>query len=106
MDMTDLLSGSNMMLAGAIFVLISGIKMVAPGFFQTKAGQRLLPVLPPILGIGGAFAGFGPPGYNVQNKIMLGVIAGYVAAHSFKICKSSVLGFGLSGPPAATTPKK
>jgi hypothetical protein len=105
MDLTLMLSGPNLMLAGAIFVVVGGAKAMFSSFFSTTIGQRLLPILPPILGIGGSFAGICPPGYNWQNKLIIGVIAGYVSAHSFKIGKNTFCGFGLDPVPPSPGPQ-
>ena len=94
MMIEQLLTGKNMALAGGIFVLTSALKPMFKKFLATSIGQRVMPLAPIALGVAGAFAGM-CDGTAWQDKLLLGTLAGYVAGHSFKIGKTSLLGYGI-----------
>ena len=56
-ELTSLLSQNNVLLVIAIFALMTTMKAVLAGQLVTSVGQRLLPILPLVLGILGAFCG-------------------------------------------------
>lgn len=90
----ELLTGRNVSLAGGIFVCLSMAKKMAPAFFKARVGQRVLPVLPIILGEIGAFINLSDA-VKWQDKLLVGLIAGWAAGNVFKVGKTSLLGYGL-----------
>ena len=90
----QLLTGPNVAFAGSIMVIVSMLRSYFKEFWKTAAGQRLLPMLPLVLGQAGAFVGM-TDAHTWQDKVVIGLIAGYAAAHSFKVGKTSVMGYGL-----------
>lgn len=95
MMLEELLTGRNISLAGGVFVVMAiGKNYIAPKFWTGKIGQRLLPVIPLALGIGGAFLGFCDC-TTWQDKLAIGLIAGWASSHTFKLGKTSVLGWGI-----------
>jgi len=97
-DLSDLVTGQNLIFAAGVFVLVSILRTTFKGFFEGKLGQRLLPVLPVVFGLAGAFLGLGEGAKRWQDKIVLGLIVGFVSAHIFKLGKTSVLGYGVDDP--------
>lgn len=85
----------NLMLVGAIFAVLQVVKMVVPKWASTKLGQRLTPIIPEVLGVGGALMGLGS-GNTWQEKIAMGLMAGFAASKGFKVGKTTVLGKGIS----------
>jgi hypothetical protein len=98
MDLTLILTGPNLLLAGGLFVVTTTLKSVFPGFFATKAGQRVLPILPLLLGVLGAFLGFASGSGAWQSQVVMGLLCGFAAANFFKIGKTTVMGWGLGDP--------
>lgn len=103
--MEQLLTGKNMTFAGSILVVLSVLRRPLLEFWKSVYGQRLLPVAPLLLGVGGSFAGM-TDGVTWQDKVMLGLICGFTAGHMFKVGKTSLLGYGLDSeeeivPPTA-----
>lgn len=97
MMLDQLLTGRNLALAGGVFVLMSLVKnLVLPKFWLGNIGQRLLPVLPIVLGVSGAFAGLCDCN-GWQDKLLIGLIAGWASSHTFKLGKTSILGYGIDG---------
>ena len=104
MDTFDLLlTKANLSLAGGVFVLLQTLKMVFPTFFQGKLGQRLVPVIPLLFGVAGSMAGM-CSGTRWQEKVMIGLIAGFAAGHSFKVGKTTLLGKGIDVDDPAPAP--
>ena len=97
-DLSGLLTPQNALLAGSILPIVEALRRIVPGFFQTTVGQRLLPVLPLLVGVGAVFCGLGSAGPDMLNKIIVGVIAGAVAGHSYKTMKTSAMGSGVTAP--------
>jgi hypothetical protein len=95
MDLTSLITGKNLVLAGGVFALTTTIRMSFKEFFKTRGGERLLPVLPIVLGVIGALMGICENVTTWQDKLMVGVIAGFTAGHLFKMGKTSMMGIGL-----------
>jgi len=90
----QLLTGRNLMLAGAIFVIMTVMKTPFKEFWASRWGQRVLPIIPVVLGIGGGFAGLCDCN-TWQDKLLIGLLAGFASAHIFKMGKTSVMGYGL-----------
>lgn len=98
LDLTSLITGQNLVLLGGCFALTATLRASFKEFFADKSwGHRLLPILPLVFGMVGALAGVCEGVTTTGSKIMLGLIAGFLAGHGFKIGKTSVLGFGLGG---------
>lgn len=104
MDISTILTGTNLLLAIGVFVLITVIRAVFPAFFASRLGQRILPVLPLVFGAGGALIGMCSNAKTWQEKLLIGLIAGFASSHLFKIGKTTVIGWGLPDkePPADT----
>lgn len=102
-EVSELVSGRNATLAGAAFVAVALLKNLAPGFVGTRVGKRLLPVLPVLLCIVGAFLGFADPAMTAtwQDKMMVGLLSGATSAWLFKMGKTTVLGRGLDLSPSS-----
>lgn len=99
MDISSLLTGKNAAFAAGLIAVVSGLRVVFPYVFETKWGLRLLPLLPMALGVAGAFV-LGPnivDANTTQMKAMVGLLAGLVAAQTYKIGKTTVVGKGISG---------
>lgn len=94
MNPTDLLTGANAALVAIILVITGAVKSIFSDFFLSSLGQRLLPLLPIVLGVGLSFLGLGAA-TTVVDKIMVGLLSGLTAAMSFKLGKTSVLGQGI-----------
>ena len=106
MDLSLLLTGRNAMLPVGAYAATQTCKMLFPEVMKTKVGQRLLPVLPTLIGIVMALLGAGEGAEKIIDKVMLGLIAGFTASSLFKVGKTSLLGWGVSETettPAATS---
>jgi len=88
---------TNLLLTGAVFALLQVLKMVVPKWSTTQIGQRLLPVIPLLLGVGGAMAGLCSAS-TWQEKLAIGIMAGFAAGQGFKIGKTTALGKGIEVP--------
>lgn len=106
MNVEDLVTGKNLELAGSIFVLMSVIKQIVPTFWKTKIGQRILPVLPILIGVAGAFIGLCENCVTWQDKLLIGLLAGAAAAHTFKLARTSLVGYGLDTTPVKAGKKE
>ena len=95
MDLTSLVTGKNLVLAGGAFALTTTMRMSFKDFFKTRAGERLLPILPVLLGVIGALMGICENAATWQDKLIIGFIAGFTAGHLFKMGKASVMGIGI-----------
>lgn len=102
----ELVTGKNWQLAAGIFVLMSLVKQVGAPFWKGQIGQRLLPVLPLLFGIAGAFVGICENCSTWQDKLLIGILAGYVAGHTFKVLRTTVVGYGTGEVEAAPSGKK
>jgi hypothetical protein len=104
---SQLMTGANMLLAGAVFAATQVLKLVFPRAALTAIGARLMPVLPVILGVVGSVAGISS-GKTIGEKVAVGIIAGFTAGHGFKIGKTTVMGKGIDtdgdGVPDAPAP--
>lgn len=82
-------TGRNLLLAGGVGVVVAVVRSAAPDFFVSKMGQRLLPVLPVILGVLGASLGFGEPtsSRTWQDRITLGFMCSLTASWVYQTAK-------------------
>jgi hypothetical protein len=98
MDLSSLLTGKNAAFAAGLIAVVSGLRAVFPYVFESKVGARLLPLLPMVLGVAGAFLlGGHIDATTVQTKVGVGLLAGLVAAQSYKIGRTTVAGKNVSG---------
>lgn len=95
MMIDELITGKNISLAGGVFVVISASRKPLQPFWDTPFGQRLLPLSPLILGVAGALIGMADA-ESWQDRLVIGLIAGYASAHTFKVGKTTLLGYGLT----------
>jgi hypothetical protein len=103
-ELISLLTAHNMILAGAIFALMTVLKPICPNLFQSYWGARLMPLYPIILGVACALLGCSDA-KTWQDRAMVGVLAGFAASHFFKVGKTTLLGQGLDGSnPSDPTP--
>jgi len=100
-DLTSLLTGENAILVGGVLAVCSTLKASFKEFFKGKVGQRLLPIMPVLLGVIAALVGIGDVGAEAtwQNKLVLGIIAGFTAGQLFKAGKTSLFGWGIDDQP-------
>jgi len=94
----QLLTIQNGILALAVWAVLGTLKGL-PAIRDTRLFLRLLPILPPILGILASLLGLGS-GASVTEQIAIGLIFGFAAGQGFKIGKTSILGHGLPEKPA------
>lgn len=99
-DVAMLMSGENAAMVAAIVVLITALRRLwfLKEFFKSRAGERLLPILPIMLGLLATFLGFGNAedmGGTWQDKVVLGMVAGFTAGQLFKMGRTSIFGWGL-----------
>ena len=102
MQLNDLLTqyatGMNGSLVLVIFVLMTTLKSALPKAVSTAPWfQRILPVIPEILGLSGAMAGI-TDAVGWRNRLVVGIVAGFIASKFFKIGRTTILGKGLSEP--------
>ncbi len=111
MDLTAHVTGRNLILAGSVFAFTQMLKQAFPTFWASAWGQRLMPVVPVVLGVVAMFLGLGEGAARWTDKIVTGVMVGAVAATAFQVGKQTVLGWGAksdstSTPAAPSTPPK
>jgi len=94
MDVSALMTGKNAMLPVAVFVISQTLKSLFPAFFAGKVGQRLMPVIPLVVGVGLALLGLCDAAHW-QDRMLLGLLASFTASHLFKVGKTSFLGWGV-----------
>jgi len=100
MDLSLLLTGRNALFAVAVYAIVQTLKTVAPKFFAGKTGQRLLPLIPLVLGVLGGVLGVPDGVTRMQDKIVVGIVAAFASSHLFKLGRTTMLGWGLgSGEP-------
>ena len=97
-DISPLLSGQHATLVGVVFGATTVVKQVAADFFRTRLGQRLLPLVPLVLGVLGAFSGLADAATNLDRTV-IGLVSGLIASHSFKVGRTTVMGRGTEAPP-------
>jgi len=96
MDLVNqLLTPQVLAISAAIVALLWGVGQVKLGkgkLADNKWWRKFLPIIPLALGVAGAFAvgQFGDGAEKVQEPILTGLWAGFVAAHGRKIIKRLV----------------
>jgi hypothetical protein len=99
-DLSSYVTGENAALVAGVVAVCSTLKATFKGFFKGKVGQRLLPLMPVLLGTAGAMCGIGDAGADTwQAKLVLGVICGFTAGQLFKAGKTSIFGWGIEDQP-------
>lgn len=99
--MNRYVSPANLLLAAAIYVLVTALKQALPGLTTTRLGRRVLPILPVILGVLGALAGFVDSAIDrLPDRIAVGVLSGAFSAWGFKFVQKTVRGV-VAGDPEA-----
>lgn len=96
-DVQSLISGPNLGLAACAAVVTGLFRSIVPAWWTTSVGQRLLPTLPILIGVVGALLGLGDASV-FGNRLVLGILAGAVAAHGYKVGRTTMLGRGLVRP--------
>lgn len=91
---SSLWSGANVALTSGIFAVVMTMKMVFPEAFASKWGQRFLPLLPVVLGVVGGLLGCVSQ-TRTQDRVLVGLLCGFAAAHVYKMGKTSLLGHGI-----------
>lgn len=95
MDVTSLLTGKNLILFGACLMTARLVRGMFFPHFETGWGERLLPVVPLIVGVVGALVGVADA-ETLADRVLLGIIAGGLAGQTYKVGKTSVLGVGVT----------
>lgn len=96
MDFASLLAGKNITLMGGVFALTTTFRLSFKPFFESGLGERLMPLLPLLLGVAGAFLGMCENAPTGADKTGIGLVAGFAAGHLFKLGKTSVMGYGIT----------
>jgi hypothetical protein len=104
LDVSNLITGKNLLLGGAAFALTTGARETFKGFFASVLGQRLLPLVPLVLCVAGALMGICDGATEWQSRLALGLIVGFAAGHLFKIGKTSIMGAGIEEPVSKDPP--
>lgn len=94
MDLATLLQGNNLLLMGATVAITTTVRTMFPAFFTKHWGERLLPLLPLLIGIIGALIGVSE-GDTVSEKIAIGLLAGFTGGQLFKIGRTTFMGYGV-----------
>lgn len=103
MDLAAHVTGRNLILAGSVFALTQMLKQAFPAFWSSAWGQRLMPIVPVVLGVVAMFAGLGEGAARWSDKLVTGVMVGAMAATAFQVGKQTVLGWGTK-PDSMMTP--
>ena len=108
MNPSSLLTGRYAALVGIVYVTTQTLKLMFPSFMASKWGQRLLPILPLLVGV--LFMVLAPYEATTswRDKLVVGVVAGWAAGNVFKIGKTTLLGWGIdeatpANPKSSTT---
>jgi hypothetical protein len=91
-------TGANGSLVLVVFIVMTMLKTLLPKKVSASGWfQRMLPVLPELLGLGGAFVGI-TDATGWRNRLAVGLIAGFIASKAFKVGRTTVLGKGVVKP--------
>lgn len=107
MDLRALLSEpENAALPAVVIALVYATRRSGGSYFRSPPGKRLLPLLPLLFGLGLALLGIGTAG-PWRERVLFGLLAGFVASGGFAFLRTTVFGRGLadelerpSDPPA------
>ena len=91
---TEILSGASATLVTIIIAMLSILKSVFAEFFASNLGQRLLPVIPIVLGMFGGLLGL-TAAVGLKAQLVAGFLTGISASFLFKVGKTTVLGQGI-----------
>ncbi len=97
MDIQDYVNPKVAIFAGVILACVGGFKSLVQDLAETHWGQRLLPLLPLLIGLLGGLAG--AVDGALITRIQGGLTAGMVAAVAYKTGKTTIGGVGV--PPKA-----
>jgi hypothetical protein len=92
LNLSGYFSGLNFLLGVCIFVLTTTIKRVWAPFWEKPLGQRLLTVVPLVLGVTLSFLGLHEEDITSwQETLAIGLVAAFGASYVFKIGKTTLL---------------
>lgn len=100
----SLLTTSNLALSGAILAVITTAKRSFPKLSKKGWAQRVMPVLPLLLGVAGGLLG-ATDATELQEKVTIGLVCGFFAANVYKVGRTSVLGVGIERPEPTEKPE-
>jgi len=99
LDVTSFFEGRNLLLYAGIFMLTGAVVSVGnvgeKKFFLTDLGQRLMPIIPLVIGVLLAVVGVSEPMASKMDAAVFGMISGGIVGHAYKTGRTSVLGYGL-----------
>lgn len=95
MDLSYVLTGKNLLLLSAVFAMTQVLKSSIPWFTYSVMGQRLIPILPIVLGVIGSLVGLCSEN-SWPDRVAIGIIAGFSAGQMFKVGKTTLLGKGVN----------
>ena len=99
LDVTSFFEGKNLLLYAAIFMLTGAIRASLHTFFDKSLGQRLLPLLPMVLGALLAVVGISEPMDSKLDAAVFGLISGGIVGHAYKTGRTAIMGYGVPGAP-------
>jgi hypothetical protein len=106
MNLDSLINGMNATLGGAIWGIVYAIKKI-PGAMDKAWVQRVMPVIPLLLGVAGGAAGaVTVTPVTMANKIVAGLMVGGLTMVVFKVGKTTVMGKGVDGAAEADADPK
>jgi len=94
MENPEILSGASATLVTIIIAILSIAKSVFSEFFASNLGQRVLPIIPIILGMFGGLLGL-TAAATLKAQLISGFLTGISASFLFKVGKTTVLGQGI-----------
>lgn len=94
MDIRSLLEPENAALPVVAGALTYALRQSAKGWFRTRWGQRVLPLLPFALALSLALAGIGTAG-TWRERVLFGLLAGATANAGYKLLRTTIAGRGL-----------
>src|SRR5688572_24931222 len=103
LDVTSFFEGRNLLLYAGIFMLTGAITNIGnvgkKKFFLTDLGQRIMPIIPLVIGVLLALAGLTEPMASKMDAAVFGMISGGIVGHAYKTGRTAVMGYGLPGKP-------
>lgn len=99
LDVTSFFEGRNLLLYAGIFMLTGAITNIGnvgkKKFFMSDLGQRIMPIIPLLIGVLLAIAGVCEPMASKADAAVFGMISGGIVGHAYKTGRTSVMGYGL-----------